>query len=331
MTPKIPMRALAAVFALAALGSSASAQQLEIGSGSVVEAVLKLRPGQFAWAPQLAPSGPVLLIVNTTTQRALLYRNGIPIAATTISTGRNGYRTPTGVFTILQKHVEHYSSKYNNAPMPYMQRLTWSGIALHAGQLPGYPASHGCVRLPLDFARKLYGVTKLGMTVVVTNTTTTPRVAPTPEIALAGRETRPAPGEAVKWNPEKSVSGPISVVVSAADRRAIVLRNGVEIGSAPVSVEGEVTGTWAYSLRSADADGQHWLRVQLSGELPSQQRVPREEWRRFHAPEEFRRAVGGIVQPGTTVIITADSLGAGAPAAPFTVIEADQAEQPVPR
>src|SRR5689334_14975597 len=148
----------------------AAAQLVQLGQGSVVQTVTTLKPGQFVWAPQMAPEGPMLMIVNLSTQRALLFRNGVPIGATTVSTGKTGHDTPTGVFTILQKEIEHYSSKYDDAPMPYMQRLTWQGVALHAGNLPGYPASHGCIRLPSTFAKLLYGTTKLGMTVVITNT-----------------------------------------------------------------------------------------------------------------------------------------------------------------
>ena len=269
-----------------------------------------------------------MLIVNTTTQRAILYRNGLPVAATTVSTGRPGYQTPAGVFTILQKHVEHYSSKYNNAPMPYMQRLTWKGVALHAGQLPGYPASHGCIRLPEGFARLLYGVTSVGMTVVVTDRAATPRVAPTPEIALGKGEPLTPRGDAAEWHPERSPSGPLSIIVSAADKRVVVFRNGVDIGSAPVAIEGPVTGTWAYTLRRTDAAGQHWLRVELADGGRSGASVPREEWRRFRAPDDFRRAVAGAVRPGTTIIVTADSLRTGAPASAVTVIEADQPEEP---
>ncbi len=76
----------------------------------------------------------------------MFYRNGVRIAVSTCSTGKKGHETPTGVFTILEKDKDHHSSTYNNAPMPNMNRLTWSGVALHAGNLPGYPASHGCVR-----------------------------------------------------------------------------------------------------------------------------------------------------------------------------------------
>src|SRR5207237_723322 len=123
------------------------------------------------------------------TQRAVLYRNGIPIAITTVSTGRPGHRTPTGVFTVLERDVEHYSSLYNAAPMPFMQRITWGGVALHGGDLPGYPASHGCIRLPREFARLLFGVTRLGMTVVITSEAAVPRLAPA-ESLLRGLRAR---------------------------------------------------------------------------------------------------------------------------------------------
>jgi hypothetical protein len=99
----------------------------------------------------------------------MVYRDGVLIAASTISTGSMGRETPTGVFTILEKKVMHRSSTYDNAPMPYMQRLTSKGIAIHAGDLPGYPASHGCIRLPNEFAKLLYGVTEVGTPVMITD------------------------------------------------------------------------------------------------------------------------------------------------------------------
>ncbi|PUE89279.1 L,D-transpeptidase, partial [Xanthomonas hortorum pv. hederae] len=114
-----------------------------------------------------------------TTQRATVYRNGIPIGITTVSSGRPGHETPPGVYTILQKEADHRSNLYNNAPMPFMQRLTWDGIALHGGALPGYPASHGCIRLPEAFARLLFAESRLGMMVVVTRLDTMPVMAAT--------------------------------------------------------------------------------------------------------------------------------------------------------
>lgn len=313
--------AAAAMLACAAT-LAVQAQQVDITSGSVAEAVAKLRAGQYVWEPQIAPKGPMLLIVNTHSQRAMLFRNGVPIGATTISTGRKGRETPTGVFTILEKQIVHHSSKYDNAPMPYMQRLTWQGVALHAGHLPGYPASHGCIRMPAGFAKLLYGVTTLGMTVVITSHSTQPRIAPTPQVIASNED--PAAGDPpgdIEWTPEKSASGPVSIVVSASDRRAVVLRNGVEIGSGPVAVEGPVTGTWAYALRSVDSTGQHWIRVSLSQSVIDDSAVPRSEWQRFKAPESFRKAIASIVKPGTTIVVTEDSLRSGATAQPVTVME----------
>ena len=155
------------VLLVAAMAPAASLAEPSLEAGTVIEAAGRLNPGEYLWAPQVAPEGPVLVVVNRTTQRLVVYRNGVPIGISTVSTGRPGYATPTGIFTILQKHVEHYSNIYDDAPMPYMQRLTWRGVALHAGNLPGYPASHGCIRLPHEFAAKLFAATEVGTQVVI--------------------------------------------------------------------------------------------------------------------------------------------------------------------
>ena len=110
-----------------------------------------LKPGQYVWEPERTPEGPLLIVPSTTEQVAYVYRNGIRIARSSVSTGRPGHPTPTGVFTILEKEVHHTSSIYKGAEMPYMERVTWGGIALHAGNLPGYPDSHGCIRLRWNF------------------------------------------------------------------------------------------------------------------------------------------------------------------------------------
>ena len=309
---------LAAAAALLIAASPSHVSQVDVSSGSVVNIVEKLKAGQYVWAPQIAPEGPMLFIVNLRTQRAVLYRNGVPIGATTISTGRSGHETPTGIFTILQKQVVHHSSKYDNAPMPFMERLTWQGVALHAGNLPGFPASHGCIRMPAGFAKLLYGLTSLGMTVVIANVKAAPRVAPTP--ALVWTDAEGTPSDATfTWTPDKSPAGPVSVIVSASDRRALVLRNGVVIGSAPVRVKVDVSGTWAYQLKSIDKDGQHWVRLELSQPAAHDQFVPREEWQKFAAPEEFKKAVATVAAPGMTIVVTPDSLRSAA--APATVLE----------
>ena len=120
----------------------------------------KLKPGEFAWHPERSPEGPVVIIVSIPDQWVTVYRNGTRIAVSTCSTGRPGHATPIGTFVILQKDVEHHSSIYNNAAMPYMERVTWGGVALHAGNLPGDPAfRRGLVRLPKEFSQLLFSVT----------------------------------------------------------------------------------------------------------------------------------------------------------------------------
>jgi lipoprotein-anchoring transpeptidase ErfK/SrfK len=152
---------------LLACAASAAGHPMKHRGLSVVEKGVRLSPGQYVWASNAASTGPVFLVIDLSAQSALLYRNGVPIAASTVSTGSRGRKTPTGMFTILQKEVVHRSRTYDNASMPYMQRLTWKGVAMHAGHVTGYPASHGCIRLPRGFAKRLYGVTKLGTPVMI--------------------------------------------------------------------------------------------------------------------------------------------------------------------
>ena len=308
---------LAALF----VAGAADAQAIDRGGRPILGIVAGLTPGQYVWAPELSPEGPALLVVNLATQRAILFRNGVPVAASTVSSGKAGNDTPTGVFTILQKNKEHYSSTYNNAPMPNMQRLTWKGIALHAGKLPGYPASHGCIRLPMKFSQLLFGATKLGMTVVITSIPVVPHDSATPDMAVvkSGGGT-PLTNAAYDWHPERSPSGLVSVVVSAADQRATVLRGGVQIGSAPVRVRGSLDGGMAYVLRAWDKDGQHWLKLQFSGAGESMD-VSAEEKGRFEAPVGFRREVAAAIRPGSVVIVTPESLKAGSTGVAQTVLD----------
>jgi lipoprotein-anchoring transpeptidase ErfK/SrfK len=121
---------------------------------------------QPAWTPP--PAAAVRVIVSIPRQKAFVYRGGTLVATSPVSTGKRGHETPVGTFRIIQKAVRHRSNIYANAPMPYMQKITHYGVALHAGHLPGYPASHGCIRLPWGFARKLYGMTDGSTRVTVT-------------------------------------------------------------------------------------------------------------------------------------------------------------------
>ncbi len=136
----------------------------------VMAADISLLPnGRFSWDDSDPQAGPLGILVNIARQHLYVFRGGKLIGVSTVSTGKPGHRTPAGEFPILQKQVWHRSNLYSNAPMPYMQRLTWTGIALHAGQLPGRPASHGCIRMPIAFARLLFSATRRGDRVIVTS------------------------------------------------------------------------------------------------------------------------------------------------------------------
>ena len=187
MSTRHPATLLAAACALLLCAGSASASSSgpdygyaapRAGAATVLEDAdlfasdpdgLALQPGEFTWLPgaNVPSDSPVTILVSLSEQRGFLYRDGRRIAVTTVSTGTPGHDTPTGVFPIMGKEKMHHSNKYDNAPMPWMQRLTQWGHALHAGHVRAGPASHGCVRLPAEFARQLFSLTRTGDIVVI--------------------------------------------------------------------------------------------------------------------------------------------------------------------
>ena len=128
---------------------------------------LNLRPGQFRWLPQVPAEGEAQVVIDLLTQRFYVYRGERLVGVSTISSGKKGKETPLGFWAVMLKKKNGYSRKYDNAPMPFMQMYDDKGIAFHAGPNPGYPASHGCVRLPLKFAERLFGMTKMGTKVII--------------------------------------------------------------------------------------------------------------------------------------------------------------------
>ena len=127
----------------------------------------ELKPGGYLWRKVPASAGPERVVISLGDQLAYLYRGAELMAVATISTGEPGRDTPTGIFSVLGKKTMHHSKKYDNAPMPFAQFIDTYGIAMHAGHNPGYPASHGCIRLPSKFAAKLYSVTDIGTPVLI--------------------------------------------------------------------------------------------------------------------------------------------------------------------
>jgi hypothetical protein len=160
------------------------------------------------------PSGPLILAISIGNQRVTVYDNGAPVAVSPISTGMPGHPTPMGVFSVIQKQRWHHSNLYSNAPMPYMQRITWSGVALHAGVVPGHPASHGCIRLPDRFAVRLWGMTKVGARVIITRGNASPYEISHPRLAGLVKASEAATDTGTSNAP--SSAGRNGVVVMAA-------------------------------------------------------------------------------------------------------------------
>jgi L,D-transpeptidase-like protein len=263
-----------------------------------------LKSGDYVWHPEVSPAGPVVVLVSLPDQLVYVYRNGVRIGRSTVSTGKPGKRTPTGVFTVLQKKVRHTSSIYKGAQMPHMQRLTWSGIALHAGYLPGYPASAGCVRMPIDFAAKLYSVTGIGTTVIIADHKSAPNHTVRPGLLFSGKTGTPPAGRFV-WTPEKSSAGPVSIVMSAPDRKIYVYRNGIEIGRAPVTglETARLSGTYVFSAdTTTDSAGRRdWISTASVG-----RRAPnlKDLEDRISIDSTFRQDVRAMINPGTTLVLT---------------------------
>jgi hypothetical protein len=139
--------------------------------------------------PQETPKGPLQIIISIADQHVSLYDNGTLVARSSVSTGVRRHPTPLGVFSVVEKQRWHRSNIYSGAPMPYMQRITWSGIALHAGELPGYPASHGCIRLTNDFAIRLWHLTRRGTRVIIARQDVVPAEIANPHLFVSKPKT----------------------------------------------------------------------------------------------------------------------------------------------
>ncbi len=297
-----------------------------------------LKPGQFVWMPELAPQGPVVAVVSLPEQRVHVYRNGVRIGVSTISSGRRGFETITGTFPILERQTEHYSNIYDNAPMPFMLRLTWSGTALHAGRLPGYPASHGCVRLPQAFAQSLFDSVRRGTVVVIADNRSHPArvVSPgwiTPVDPATGAVLDDTDATLAEfWAPERAPEGPVTLLLGTRDHRLIVLRNGIVIGRADATITGEPPpGTRLHALRieaiaTAETDDPRIVATATTTPPPP---VPTLRWQAIAQPgkppatgtplpllrggelrlsESFARSLQAALPAESSIVITDDPL-----------------------
>jgi lipoprotein-anchoring transpeptidase ErfK/SrfK len=191
----------------------------DTGSDPRPKAGLKTNPKAEPAKDTVAiPKGPLQIVVSIANQHVTLYSNGVHVAQSPVSTGVPGRPTPTGVFSIIQKDRFHHSNLYSNAPMPFMERITWSGVALHEGPLPGYPASHGCIRMTHEFAARLWTIAKLGVRVIVAHNEVVPVDIAHPR--LFAPKAKPAEPPVASDNPDKHAesASPIQVAQAATSR-----------------------------------------------------------------------------------------------------------------
>jgi L,D-transpeptidase catalytic domain len=280
-----------------------------------VEDVRNLKPGQFVWYPERAEAGPVAIVVSLPDQLAYVYRDGIRIGVSTCATGRPGHATPTGVFTILQKDKTHHSSLYNDASMPFTERLTWSGVALHAGNLPGYPDSHGCVHLPLAFSKLLFAVTQLGTPVIIADAATAPAEVLHPgllwnaaieqdvqTVEPGGAAAPPAGAEATP------AAGPVGILISGANQELFALQNGVEVITSPVTIADPRAplGTHVFVLAGQSGTQERWLAVSVG--KPRADHAASDAaaaaLKRVQLPKQATQALQALLHPGATMMLT---------------------------
>jgi hypothetical protein len=283
-----------------------------------------LKPGEWVWAPEIAPEGPLLIYVDLSAQIATIYRNGVRIGVSTVSSGKAGHETPTGVFTILQKDADHHSSKYNNAAMPFTERLTWDGVALHARGLPGYPESHGCVHLPYSFAQALFRSTALGATVIIAGNAQHPVSTEGGQVIAPGAPSGanlPAASPTAYWMPEKSPWGPVTLVMSRSDQQISVIRNGIEIGRSSAELPTDSEATHVLTLSNITDGKQTWVYAGVSGHSDEAGRIVDEvTHNRVHIPDTFYAEVAPILKPGVTLLVTQAPLSTGSTGQALTIL-----------
>ena len=276
------------------------------------------------------PKGPFQVIISINDQHVSLYGNTGLIARAPVSTGMRGHPTPLGVFSVIEKQRWHRSNIYSAAPMPYMQRITWSGVALHAGVLPGFPASHGCIRLSSEFAVRLWHLTKIGTRVIIARRDVAPveiatpallMPAPKPAEPLASDDPAPrlgtppevktataadvAPsasdGGSVRDQAEVSAQGgpsrPISVFVSRKTQNLAVRQNFAPLFDSPIRIDQPDTpiGTHIFTVMASEPTAMRWTLVTIPDDA-------RAEPRREERKEERKSALqAGAKVSGNTV------------------------------
>lgn len=240
------------------------------------------------------------ILIDEAQQMLWLYVDGRIAGQSSVSTGRADYPTPLGDFTVLERDIDHRSNLYEDAPMPYMLRLTWSGVALHGGYVPGYPASHGCVRLPEEFAKKLYARTRLGTAVSVVRGPFSQASLPTDFLAPPAGEDVDLRGTELAYRLVRYVngSGPVVVHVHLGTKRLEILRQGREVGRADLAITGSVRGKY-YLQYGQDSQGQlGWQNLIASEQASASADV------RIDIHPAVRTVLSQLVKAGAVLIVS---------------------------
>jgi lipoprotein-anchoring transpeptidase ErfK/SrfK len=221
------------------------------------------------------PQGPLIVAVSINKQQVKVYDSNGLFTESPVSSGMQGHATPMGVFSVIQKQKFHRSNIYSNAPMPFMQRVTWSGIALHAGVLPGYPASHGCIRMPPSFAVKMYGLTRIGARVLITPGEVAPSSFTHPLLAAfkapgPTASAQPAPNVPASTKSDKGAALPASTTAAMA----LDLRTSIGHGDAAKPAVGVSTASLREQTHTADASNATGASLTAS-DVPSATAPPR--------------------------------------------------------
>ncbi|MCX5496988.1 L,D-transpeptidase [Kaistia dalseonensis] len=276
-----------------------------------VEEITDLKPGDYTWHPERSPDGPVAVVVSLPEQLVFVYRNGIRIAVSTCSTGKPGHETPTGVFTVLQKDKNHHSSIYDDASMPNTDRLTWSGVALHAGGLPGYPSSHGCVHLPLAFSSLLFGITPVGTPVIIAGQHDEPVDVVHPGLVLSDYAVQEADAAEAKADPAalnaEDAKPAVSIIVSGADKAIEVLENGETVASGPATIQfpDKPLGSYVYVLSRTDGSNGDltWHAIGYNRGSDQEQEAEATLFR-IHGDPTVIKAIQARMNPGAIMVTT---------------------------
>jgi len=261
------------------------------------------------------PKGPVMLAVSIAEQKLTILDDGQPVGRFSVSTGVDAHPTPQGLFTILIKKRFHRSNIYDSAPMPYMQRLTWSGVALHQGHVTGRTASHGCIRLPAAVAEKLFAYTPVGTRVIITDKAAAPSEITHPklfsalpnELKLASNTQTP---ELPAAQPAPAY-GHVAMMISAKERKLFMRQNFMPIFESPVSIEGDAPlGTHLFTAMSVTKDDgavrwSHLAMPDASG-MAADARAALE---RVQLSDEAKREIAARLAKGTSLIISDLGLG----------------------